>query len=225
MSKILFAPIHDTPGKADAREFQREAHAFCKEHNASCGVRLFDNRLTERQRFSQVVDWLEGGHVGLADTVAFFCHGFRTGLQFGATLQNAGKLAAALKLACVSEPMIILYACSAGRDGDADTSDEDDPGPGGDGGYADKLRDELGKLGVRATIWAHSTAAHATKNPFVRRFDPGEMAGGHWVVTPYSRLWLTWKKALQGSLRFRFPFLAQDQIEAELEVAEGAVMP
>ncbi len=27
MSKILFAPMRDTDGKADAREFQREAHA------------------------------------------------------------------------------------------------------------------------------------------------------------------------------------------------------
>jgi hypothetical protein len=219
MSKILFAPMVDTPGKHDAGEFQREAHAFCKEHTSNCGVRLFDNRLAPPQRFSQVVDWLHGGNVSsLADTIAFFCHGYKTGLQFGATMQNAEKMADAIKVACVSSPKVILYACSAGRDGDADATDEDDPGPGGDGGYADKLRDALGRIGVRATIYAHTTAAHTTRNPFVRRFDPGEMAGGHWVVEPYSRLWGAWREALRGSLRFRFPYLAQDQIEAELEV-------
>lgn len=222
MTKILFAPMRDTPGKADAREFAREAHAFCKQHDANCGVRLFNNDEPLPKRFSQVVDWLEGSHVGLADTIAFFCHGYKTGLQFGATMQNAHKLASAIKIACITEPTIILYACSAGRDGDNETDDEDDPGPGGDGGFADKLRDELGKIGVRATIWAHTTAAHTTRNPYLRRFDPGEMAGGHWVIEPYSRLWQPWRKALQGSLRFRFMCLKQDQLEAELE-AQGDV--
>lgn len=221
MTKILFAALHDSPGKHDAGEFQREAQAFCKEHKANCGVRLFDNRMELPRRFSQVIDWMDAGHVGLADTVAFFCHGWKVGMQFGATMQNAHKLASAIKLSCVSEPTIILYACSAARDGDNETDDEDDPGPGGDGGFADKLRDELGKIGVRATIYAHSTAAHCTRNPYVRRFDPGEMAGGHWIVEPYSRLWQAWRKALQGSLRFRFPYLKQDQIEAELEASEG----
>lgn len=221
MSALVFAPMFNSEGKRDADEFRREAQAFCKLHGITSGVKLFDSRMLPSARCTQVRDWIEAQPISSVSTIAIFSHGYRRGLQVGVNMLSVGVFADSITKVCTRDLRVILYACDAARDADDDREDEDDPGPGGNGGFADKLRDELVRRGVRATIYAHSTAAHTTRNPFVRRFDPDEMAGGHWVVEPRSAQWEAWRRALKGELRFRFPFLTQGQITAELSVMEG----
>lgn len=221
MTILAFAPMHNAPGRNDATgAFHPEAREFCKLHNAG-SPKLFDNSKIMSARFSEVRSWLDLCKPATVGTVAFFCHGWKDGTQAGVTLTTAGRFADTLQRVLAPNPRIVLYCCDAARDSDNDREDEDDPGPGGDGGFADQLRDALAKRGVGATIYAHTTAAHTTRNPFVRRFDPGEMAGGHWIVTPYSADWQRWRKALQGTLRLRFPFMTQAQIESELKIVDG----
>jgi len=220
--KLVFAPMYNTGDKRDATgAFHPEARAFCQAHGESAPVKLFDNGRPMAARFSEVMAWIDSCNPSSVDTLAAFCHGFKSGLQIGATIANAPRLADALQRVFAPSPRIIMYACDAARDADSDRTDEDDPGPGGEGGFADKLRDELVKRGVMATIYAHSTAAHTTQNPFVRRFDPSDLAGGRWVVEPYSADWQRWRTALRGSMRFRFPFMSQAEIEAEIRAAPG----
>jgi hypothetical protein len=216
--KLVIAPRYNTGDKHDATgAFQPEAMKFSLVHGETRSIRLFDNSKTMPARFAEVMGWLSNCAPRSVDALAVFCHGFKTGLQVGATLANADKLAAELQRVCSPAPRIIMYACDAARDVDNDRIDDLDPGPGGEGGFADRLRDELVKRGVMATIYAHPTTAHATMNPCVRRFDPDDLAGGRWIVVPHSAKWRTWKLALRDTtLRFRYPFMSQAEIESEL---------
>jgi hypothetical protein len=117
---------------------------------------------------------------------------------------------------------VLLYACTTGSDNDGNDANDRDKGPGGEGGMADALRNELRKAGVRATIFAHATKGHTTANPWVRRFDPDELAGGDWVVEPHSELWMRWVHRLsdpRDTFRFRFPFMTAGELELELRGA------
>lgn len=202
--------------KSDATgAFIPEARRFALVHAAPPPV-LFDNTLSMARRLRQVLDVIDACETPVS-TLALFCHGWKDGLQVGVRNESAWRLAAALRR--VADPAglrVLLFCCHAARDDDDDELDDLEPGPGGDGGFADMLRDALRVQGVAATIYAHAARGHTTHCPYVRRFDPGEMAGGHWVIEPTSALFPAWKRALRGELRFRFPFMSQLEIEAEL---------
>jgi hypothetical protein len=216
--KLVLAPSHNTEGKKDASgAFQPEAEAFAALHGAPAPL-LFDNRAPSAQRLRQVLRFLAERERGSVDTLAIFSHGYKSGLQIGVSTLNCAEFALALAVACTREPIIVLYTCDTARDNDNDRKDDTQKGPGGDGGFADKLRDELNqRRGCRATIFAHASQAHTTWNPYVRRFDPGEMGGGHWVVEPGDDLWPRWVYAMRHTtLRLRFPFMQGLEIEREL---------
>lgn len=214
---LVFAPAINSPGKRDAEEFLREAHAFCRANGLRDEVILFDNHEGLLERREVLLQRVHERPPASLDVLALFCHGWPTGVQLGFTGAGARGLAKSLKGVSASELTVALYCCSTGADDDGSDADERLPGPGGDGGFADRLRDELCELGVRATVYAHSTAGHCTRNPFVRVFAPDERRGGHWLVEPHSKLWPAWVRALRSTdLRLRYPFMSREQIEAEL---------
>lgn len=222
MKALVFAPMVNQHGNDAIGAFQPQAHAFCKAHDLSTGVRLFRNDFPLAQRFSQIIDWLEAGQPQSCDTLVFCCHGWKTGMQFGVTPANSAKLAEALKRVATPDLRVVLYACSTGSDNDGNDANDTAVGPGGEGGMADAIRDALVKAGIRATIYAHATVGHCTANPWLRRFDPGQVAGGNWVIEPHSELWHSWVTKLQderSDFRFRMPFMAQADLEAELRGA------
>lgn len=161
-------------------------------------VPVGEKRAAMAARRKQVLDVLKK-HRGQYTSVAFFCHGWRTGMQFGFDMSTVKSLAQELSRGDVllSYMDVSLYSCSCGGGGND-----------GDGGFADSLRDELCKAGVVACkVVAHTTAGHATSNPYVREFEgkgsPVGGNGGSWIVAPGSELWEPWKKALKTtSLRF-----------------------
>ena len=213
MSTIAFYP--NKAAKGDGfNVFYPEAKKFDAYHNGT-GLdtnRLFainamrmtgivpvaEKRASMSARRKQVLDILKA-HRGTYDHVAFFCHGWRTGMQFGFDMQTAKILAAEIARGAefVTIVDVTLYSCSCGS-GDSD----------GDGGFADALRDELCKAGViGCKVVAHTTAGHATSNPYVREFNgngsPVGGTGGQWIVAPGSELWGEWIKALRTTnLRF-----------------------
>lgn len=204
---IAIAPMHNSPGKKDATgAFLPEGRAFAKLHAGR--LLMFDNRRKSVDRLAEVIDLLAGQR---AECVAFFCHGYRTGIQVGATLRNVHALAAALR--DVGATTVPLYACDAARDADAFRDDDLEDGPGGAGGFASALS----RHGF--TVDAHATTAHTTINPHVRRFDPhDDTDAGEWLVTPGSPWWATWRRALRDDRDFRlsFPLWSRERLVAEL---------
>lgn len=174
---------------------------------------VLDNRAPKPTRRRQVEGHISTGKaLGGWDHVAFFGHGLSRSLQTGHDLTTVGALADALtgSVGASRRLVVTLYACDAG--------DSPRTGPGGDGGFADALRDALAARGVTGYVDAHTTTGHTTRNPHVRRFsmDGGPGVGGEWLVEPGSPLWRKWVAALKGPMRFRFPLLTREQIRAEL---------
>ena len=213
MTAAVFAPLRNAPGKRDAFEFLREAHAFNRAHGFNDVVCVFDNDRSLVGRRGEVLGYLR--KLPRVSVVAFFCHGWPEGVQTGFMLGHVRLLAGSLASVCGGgELTVALYCCSTGADDDGLETDERAPGPGGDGGFANRLRDELCDLGVRATVFAHSTAGHTTRNPWVRVFRPDRRAGGEWLVTPGGPLWAAWLRALKYTdVRLKFPLVTQAALE------------
>lgn len=212
MTTLIFAPLHNTGKKRDATgAFQPEAMAFERRERArgaETAWSFVDNRLENMGMRYFVLHRIRQ----LApDRLAFFCHGWATGIQFGIGLEHLDELAAA----CSQPPIVTLYACSTGSGGD-----------GGNGKFADAMRDALCVAGSPwCRVDAHTTKGHTTRNPYVRRFDglgsPVGGQGGQWIVAPPTEggnrvLWKKWVAALRTDFRFRFPELEISEIHRYL---------
>lgn len=246
MRRLAIVPLHNAPGKRDVTHaFKPEAEAWLAFADKRDRVLVrFDNRAELGQRRAEIareLARLDGQRFG---AIAFFCHGLWRQLQTGHTVATAGRLAALL--APLLEPQggrpvsIPLYACDAaeGVPLEPKKGKLSPRGPGGDGGFADELRDaflreqwsEHGARLVGGWIDAHVTTGHATSNPNVRRFDlatlPHEielgMVGGESLVSPSATpaLWRTWRTRLADrkadDLRLRFSTMTRSEIVAEL---------
>lgn len=210
---LALAPLHNSEGRRDATgAFQPEAEAWLDAQGltgAEAEAVLIDNRWTNLAMRRAVIRALE---CALPDVLGIFCHGWGTGIQFGFSIGHVDSLAEAIHVDGDVAPRVALYCCSTGKG----------PGVGGDGGFADMLRDALCRAGsVYCRVDAHTTAGHCTRNPYVRRFEGGGSAsggsGGAWIVTPASALWDRWRAALRDTdLRLRYPTMTVAEIHAEL---------
>jgi hypothetical protein len=209
MNTLIFHPKHNAHGKRDVTgAFKPEAKKFC----AMTGGRIitFDNHVRMALRRKTVLEAIRAADEPL-DCIAFFCHGWRTGIQAGFRIKDVNELALAISKDCADGITIPLYACSTAKGG-----------AGGDGAFADELRDALCRHAVfNCRIDAHDRKGHAARNPYVRRFEGGGSPtggqGGQWVVKPNSRLWTKWKNALKKTdLRLRFPLMGVGAIHEEL---------
>lgn len=219
MTVLAFAPIHDSgPGSKHPHDatgaFQPEAAAWCRLHGGQ--GHLVDNHATKPSMLGDVLHVLRDAHDLTA--VAFVCHGLRMSLQLGLAEPSIDRVADALRGALVPTGRVVLYACDTGRDADGLTEDDLQPGPGGEGGYADRLADALSARGWSGWLDAHACAGHCSRNRYVRRFR-GDQTGGTWIVEPGSRLWASWSHAMrdrESTLRLRFPLMTIDEVRAEL---------
>lgn len=224
MNGIVIAPAHNSPGinkrtgtawHDASGAFIPEARAFAKRHGFPPPT-LFDNRRPYPARRRQVEAAIRAAARPL-DVAALMQHGWRDGTQSGHLRDHARGLAELLAECSSPSLCVAVMACDTGRDGDNERSDDDDPGPGGEGGWADLLRDELVRAGVTGCrVLAHATPAHATRNAYLREFRADQPTGGSWIVEPDSALWPAWVRALKGSLRFDLPFLTTVEVHARL---------
>lgn len=221
MKILAFVPDQDSPGKKDVTHaFLPEARAFVQHHkeapedsivrfpaNADMAHRRAVCSLAIKQAREPI------------DILAFFCHGWETGVQAGFSFPHLLPLARLVALYCKPDAYVLLYACSTAGDADG-VDDERLPGTGGDGGFADGLRDACEALGRRVTVVGHTTAGHCSQNPHARVFAPGRGGkGGEWVVEPGSALWPLWVAALKdprSPLRYRYWWLSSEEIAALL---------
>ena len=224
---LAFAPAFREKRK-DADEFRREANRFVdrNRYGSASHVTLVDNkRRPAEQRDYVIQEIARSGRGERLRAVAFFCHGYnRFKLQFGFHAKHSNSMNALAQVlfdaSALGTPVVPLYCCVIGAG----------PGIGGDGGFADTLRDALLMQGATSCrVYGHTIKGHATKNPFVRVFDeqdvPGRsgrdgLLGGRWIIDPEDRpLFRKWNAALKkkgSTLRFRFPFMTRDEIVAEI---------
>ena len=213
MKRLIITVDRNTPGKHDFNgAFQPESFALAKKWGvARADIVNVDLGKPEEKRRRQVLTAVASAPPGL-EVVAFLCHGLRTRLpQLGWNRTNVGTLAGAIAKVSPPTVRVVLYACSTGEGTGAD----------GDGGFADAFRDALCVAGATdCQVDAHERAAHTTKNPYLRRFQglgaPSGGAGGGWIVTPKSAPWKSWRKAIDGPMRFAFPMMTTGQILAAL---------
>ncbi|HEX2677772.1 MAG TPA: hypothetical protein VHM19_14065 [Polyangiales bacterium] len=221
MRALIFVPDRDSPGRHDATgAFIPEGLAFAKLHRFTTQRTVkIDVSKPRRARMDETLTALRSASVsGKLDVVAVFCHGLRSGLQVGPDNPTVHEFARAIADACTPNVRVALYACSTGAG----------PGPGGDGGFADKLRDALCQAGARdCAVFGHDRAGHCTELPYVRAFDgmgsPVGGCGGRWVVAPGSPLWKPWVRALKGDLRLSYPLLSVAEVHHQLLAATGDV--
>lgn len=219
MDTLIIRPDRNSHGMRDyTGAFKPESQRFAKAIPGRDTVLEIDvsrgMATRKKQLFTALDKFAEDGSE--FDSVAFFMHGWPTGIQCGLRLNDAAALVEKL----VGGPMplvtggmyadevivIPLYCCLTGHDPKAGRAAQKAEGPGGDGGFADRIRDELCKAGrPYCKVYAHTTKGHATRNPFVRTYvGDGSMIGGvdgQWVVPPPKRgrpspHWGTWRKAL-----------------------------
>jgi hypothetical protein len=233
---VLYSSVN-TPGinVKTGRPWRDSTHAFAP------GALAFQRRMDQKllpatlvgidcskprpARRHQVLQAFE--HAGSVSVVAMFCHGYERGVQMGYDVEQVGELADLIERAgggAVPNPRVILYACEAG---------DSNVGPGGDGGFADALRDELCERRLTGCqVDAHTTTGHSYQNPHVRRFlgmgSPTGGSGGTWVVQPGKKMWAKWRARMadpHDPLWMDFPFMSIAQIHAELSPAGEDTRP
>lgn len=206
---VLFVPSRNQLRKDMTGGFYPWARAWQERHGGEL-VR-FDLDRSQKVRQQTILAAIE---FHAPETICFFTHGLRTSLpQLGFTKWNLDPLAKMIASKNTA-PRVILYACSSGSG----------PGPEGDGGFADTLRDALCKHGAtNCQVDAHTTAGRADANPYVRRFEglgnPEGGTGGYWLVAPGDPEWKKWRLALAESdsvMRWDFPFLTREEILSKL---------
>lgn len=213
-SAVIFTPDRNTGRKRDyTGAFRPAALAFAKRWKIPKeDVHAIDVSRRFADRGDEVLAILRNYRA--VDTVAFFCHGLRRQIQLGFKIETVGELAEGIADAAQAKGNIVhvsLYACTLASGG-----------VGGDGGFADLLRDGLCAEGqIYCRVLGHDRKGHTTWSPYGRVFDgdgsPVGGMGGRWIVGPGSQIWARWRRALRETdLKYRFPYMSIREVHEEL---------
>lgn len=207
MSVLAFHPKHNKFGRKDVtKAFQPEAEEFVKKHDGNICTIDCRMRVSKFVRQNQVIAELSQYTGKELDAIAFLCHGWKKGLQFGFSKDSKDlePLAYRILKASAHKIRVVLYACSCGS-GDLQN-------------FASALRDQLYNWESRPIqIDAHDGKGHCTQRPFVRRYSEPSYTGGRWIVMPKSEHWYQWITALETDLRFEYPFLSIQKVYSRLK--------
>lgn len=198
---LIITGDRNSTGKRDfTQAFLPEAKAFAEAIPGNHRVIRIDTSQSMGQRRTQLLDEIRELKDADLEHIAFFCHGWADGIQCGLRKTDCKEFAESVKAVLPPAPWpasrpihVILYCCLAGSTSDKNIS--------GDGGFADKLRDAFCEAGMTwVKVYAHTTAGHTTRNPYVRIFEgqgsPIGGIGGQLLVQPGAKLWKTWRSAL-----------------------------
>jgi hypothetical protein len=219
---IVIYSCENTPGKHDASgAFVPEALAYAELHNCANVFPQNYVRVPAAKSRVNFYDCLLKAYEasGPITSIAFFGHGWHSGIQAGLNIRHIPALVAMLEDICHPDVKIILYACSTAENKIKDhEADPKELANICDGGFADRLRDEMWEYDdfEGFEVYGHKTAGHTTRNPYMVRFDRG---GTIWAMPPGSPHWHAWVKALKenkNDIRYTFPFLRIDEIHEVL---------
>lgn len=206
MNGFIMAPAHNKEGRCDATgAFHIGADIFQKVHKLPAWVK-FENDETSKTSDTKGFLDIISKQAGNWDVYAYFGHANTNALASADVRGRKGAtlLANTLRPKLKTGGVVLLYACMAGQPG----------------GFADWLSQDLADK--RITVYGHlPPKGHTFQNACMLRYP-----GGDWVVPRTSPLWGDWYRdfhSLGNDLWARFPWMTQDQIEAEL-TAPGGLM-
>jgi hypothetical protein len=166
---------------------------YCTSNGAVVTSILFNNHASGEQRCNEILHSMACAPPQL-DTIAYFGHGSTDYLASaaigGPRLQT---FVDSLRWNCGFTPTIILYACSCGAPN----------------GIASQIADGVSDLLPK--VYGHAIDGHAFRNAAVRLFPGG------YRVAPADNI-PAWVRAMDDpndDLWMRFPFMSDDEIEAE----------
>lgn len=221
MNILVVHASKDTDKPDASAAFIPESINFTK-HRESLGDVVqnigFDNSLSQTKRFQEFLKLIDGANN--FDAFVYIGHGLRTGLpSCGTTMSNRKQLTDLLfkKSKSKTKLFVTLFACSAAE---TMTKQLD-----GEGGMADKIRDDLVALGMTGA-WcdAHPVPGHTTQNSLVKRFyinNEQKDHGAQYLIAPGSPEFSVWRKKLNSKwrddpFRFDFPYMSSTEIHTEL---------
>ena len=182
------------PGKRDATgAFLPEARAWTDHHQGSA-LFLDGESLADGQMRDRVMDQLfRPEHAGLTQ-LAFFCHGFRSGIQFGFHGRQGAECLAAAVQGATERATVVLFCCSAGQ----------------------WFGPELARaLGPQYAVWSHLTRGHTTRNPRLI-FSRGDATEDVWQGLTWSRR-RRLRALLRTDLRLRLGVLSPRSLREILD--------
>lgn len=216
MQILVIHNTKNTHGVNDAGgAFIPEAINFNK-YRTSLGDKVqvcgYDNLLPQAERTKAVFKLIKDATP--FDAFVYLGHGLRNSLSSANITQakrpEFTKLLASK--AATKNLFVTLYACSTAETTVKGAED-------GEGGFADKVRDDLVALGFTGWVDGHTVPGHATQNSLLRRFvmDPNDTMGGDFLVVPKSAEFAQWKAKLNSKwrddpFRFQFPYMTQADI-------------
>ena len=224
----VFYSSVNTRGKHDATgAFIPEALAFQAVNGvpkeSMFGIDCVHNTPSERRNILKY-GLLRAAMKRPLDGIAFLCHGWPDGIQFGLRRRELSDFVGWLSCQGISTVHldVTIYACSTAEN-DVKDRDIKNIGPAVKGGFADCLANTLGAYCYRGHVDAHKTRGHTTTNPYWIRFIVDSVESRpSWIVEPKSELWYNWVRALRGTnLRFEFPFMTELEIKTELSGLPG----
>lgn len=162
MQHRVLTPDRNTSSNDFTGAFQPESQRYAS-HFRDAGETVTVSTVpisAQRHTMRESVNLLLSRASGQIDTLVFMCHGWPDGIQLGYHREDCASLAQTIAATCAESPLIVLYCCSTGSDvlGGAGSS------------FAGVLRDQCRALGRYATVFAHTTAGHTTRNPNIRLF-------------------------------------------------------
>lgn len=217
---LIIYSSKNVKGRKDATgAFIPEAKQFAKVNNVPesnmLGVPCVGMKADKRREM--VFDFIDANSNKNVEMIAWFGHGWSTGIQFGFTNKNLDELILAMGSTNFPDYMKqVLYACSTASKSE---NTRNIKMPGTEGGFADLLRDQMvADLYENGWVDGHLQPGHTTKNPYVIRFetDPLDTVDGEYIIDPTDELWGKWVKALKTDFRFQFPYLTEDEIRKRL---------
>jgi hypothetical protein len=216
MRHLLLLPDRNTPPDNDYTGAFKPEALRCAKYWRSQGddvvVHEIDVSAKRPERRAQALE-LIAKH-GPINRLAFFCHGWSTGVQLGFEIGDGlSMLVASLAAHSPHVVKVALYCCSTGRS-------KGPVGDGGDGSFADRLRDGLVAAGKTASVFGHTAAGHTTQYPGVRFFLSDTTQGGVKLAEPATPEWDRLVARLRKSndpLRWRLPYLSVAEARAEID--------
>lgn len=219
---IVVTPDRNVHSTDFTGAFEPESLAFMQVVPGKHKLIRFDASRSLAHRKLDVFAELELLKGGNFSGIAFFCHGWHNGIQAGIRTWDAHEFVRLIVnatkngLDAKNVLHVPLYCCSTAAKGEIPEAASE---TGGDGGFADTLRDTFcaqDRPWVR--VYGHTTAGHTTTNPQVRVFEgKGSsigMAGGEALVRqppPKNPLWSVWRDALASKAPFDSGMMNQPQ--------------
>jgi hypothetical protein len=208
---VAFVSNFDERESEQTLVFLREAAGFAATNNAVAisggqvitgGVNLTTEKHEVVQILTTIQQTLRGGAADVPRWLriahlAFFTHGWQTGLQLGRKDVDGDHLmnqydqapyydlegwARTLTNYVHSDVKISMFACSTGENPNEEPGmwDQQKATMGGEGSFADEMADSLAAAGADGVrILGHTTIGHTTDNYASRLFEGGDDDGGH----------------------------------------------